>query len=47
MGFASKDTGVGCRAPAPGALPTPGTKPGSAALQAESLLSEPQGEPVI
>ena len=35
----------GLPSPPPGALPTPGIKPGSAALQADSLLSEPPGTP--
>ena len=29
----------------PGYLPNPGIEPGSAALQADSLLSEPPGKP--
>ena len=29
--------------PSPGHLPNPGTEPGSSALQADSLLSEPPG----
>ena len=33
------------RIPSPGDLPDPGIKPKSPALQAESLLSEPQGKP--
>ena len=31
--------------PSPGALPDPGTEPGSPALQADSLPSEPPGKP--
>ena len=31
--------------PSPGDLPNPGIKPGSSALQADSLLSEPLGKP--
>ena len=31
--------------PSPGDLPDPGTEPGSPALQADSLLSEPPGKP--
>ena len=31
--------------PSPGDLPSPGIKPGSPSLQADSLLSEPQGSP--
>ena len=33
--------------PCPGALPDPGIKPGSPALQADSLPSEPPGKPQI
>ena len=32
--------------PPPGDLPDPGIKPGSLALQADSLLSEPPGKPI-
>ena len=32
--------------PAPGDLPYPGIEPGSPALQADSLLSEPPGEAI-
>ena len=31
----------------PGVLPNPGIKPGSPALQADSLLSEPAGKPAV
>ena len=33
--------------PPPEDLPDPGIKPGSLALQADSLTSEPQGKPLI
>ena len=33
--------------PSPGDLSDPGIKPGSPALQADSLLSEPQGNKVL
>ena len=33
--------------PSPGDLPNPGIKPGSPALQADSLPSEPQGKPTL
>ena len=33
--------------PSPGDLPDPGIEPGSPALQADSLLSEPPGRPII
>ena len=36
-------SGLPC--PPPGDLPDPGIKPGSPALHADSLLSEPPGEP--
>ena len=32
--------------PSPGDLPDPGIEPGSPALQADSLLSEPLGKPL-
>ena len=32
--------------PSPGDLPDPGIKPGSPALQADALLSEPPGNPI-
>ena len=32
--------------PSPGDLPNPGIEPGSPALQADSLLSEPPGTPI-
>ena len=44
MGFSRK----GCHAlPSPGDLPNPEIKPRSPALQADSLLAEPQGKPQI
>ena len=33
--------------PSPGDLPDPGIEPGSPTLQADSLLSEPPGKPLI
>ena len=38
-----KNTGVGCNSLLQGGLPNPGIEPGSPALQADSLPSEPQG----
>ena len=38
-----KNTGVGCHALLQGIFPTQGSNPGSLALQADSLLSEPPG----
>ena len=40
-----KKTGVGCHFPSRGNLPNSGIEPGSPALQANSLLSEPPGKP--
>ena len=40
-----KNTRVGLPFPSPGDLPKPGIKPGSSALQADSLLSELPGKP--
>ena len=40
-----KNTEVGCHALSPGALPNPGIKPVSPALQADSLPSELPGKP--
>ena len=33
--------------PSPEDLPNPGTEPGSSTLQADALLSEPQGKPMV
>ena len=41
--FPGKNTGVGSHSP-PGHLPNPGIEPGSPALQADSLPSEPPGK---
>ena len=40
------NTGVGCPSLLQGGLPNPGIEPGSSALQADSLPSEPQTEEV-
>ena len=40
-----KNTGVDCHSLLQGDLPNPGIEPGSSALQADSLLSEPPGVP--
>ena len=45
MEFPSKSTGVGCHSLPPGDLPDPGYKPGSPALQTDSLPSETPGKP--
>ena len=42
-----KNTGVGCYAFLQGNLPNPEIKPGSPALQADSVLSEPPGKPKV
>ena len=39
--FSRQENWSGLPIPSPGDLPDPGIEPGSAALQAESLLSEP------
>ena len=39
-----KNTGVGCHSPSPGGLPNQGIEPGSSALQADSLPSDPSGK---
>ena len=40
-----KNTGVGCYALLQGGLPSPGIKPRSPALEADTLTSEPPGKP--
>ena len=47
MGFLRQEYWSGLPFPSPGDLPDPGTEPGSPALQADSLLSEPQGIPIM
>ena len=42
MEFSRQEYYSGLPCPSPGDLPGPGTDPGSPALQANSLLSEPQ-----
>ena len=44
-GFSRQEYGRGLPCPPPGDLPTPGIEPRSAALQADSLPSEPPGKP--
>ena len=46
MGSFRQDYWSGLPFPSPGDLPDPGIKPGSPALQADSLPSEPLGKPV-
>ena len=47
MGFSRQEYGRGLPLPSPGDLPDPGIKPGSSALQADSLPFEPQKEATI
>ena len=47
MGFSRQEYWSGLSFPSPGDLLNPGIKPGSPALQAESLPSEPPGKPRI
>ena len=45
MGFPRQEYWSGLPFPSPGDLPYPGIKPGSPALQADPLPSEPPGKP--
>ena len=45
MGFSRQEYWSGLPFPSPGDLPDPGIEPGSAALQADALHSEPPGKP--
>ena len=47
MGFYRQEYWSGLTFPSPGNLPDPGIKPGSPALQADSLSSDPPGKPDI
>ena len=47
MGFSRQDYWRRLSFPSPGDLPDPGINPGSPALQADSLLTELQGKPII
>ena len=44
MGFSKKEYWSGLPFPSPGVLPDQGIEPGSPALQADSLPSEPPGK---
>ena len=44
MGFSRQEYWSGLPFPSPGDFPNPGTKPGSPALQADTLSSEPPGK---
>ena len=46
MGFSRQEYWSGLPLPFPGDLPNPGIKPRSPVLQADSLPSEPPGEPI-
>ena len=45
MGFSRQECWSGLPFPSPGDLPDPGIEPGSPALQADALQSEPPGKP--
>ena len=45
MGFFRQEYWSGLPFPSPGELPNPGIEPGSPALQADALPSEPPGKP--
>ena len=47
MGFSRQENWRGWPFHSPGDLPDPGTEPGSPALQADSLPSEPPRKPII
>ena len=47
MGFSRQEYWSGLPFPSPGDRPNPGIKPGSPALQADSLPSEPAGRPQL
>ena len=44
MGFSRQEYWSGLPFPSPGDLPNPGIEPGSPALQADPLLTEPPGK---
>ena len=47
MGFSRQEYWSGSPFPSPGDLPIPGIEPGSPALQADALTSEPPGKPNV
>ena len=47
VGFSRQEYWSGLPFPSPGDLPNPGIKPGSPALQVDTLPSEPPGKPQI
>ena len=46
MGFSRQEYWSGLLFPSPGDLPNPGIEPGSPALEADALTSEPPGKPI-
>ena len=46
MGFSRQEYWSGLPFPSPGDLPNPGIEPGSPALEADALTSEPPGKPI-
>ena len=46
MKFSRQEYWSGLPFPSPGDLPDPGTEPGSPALEADTLTSEPPGKPL-
>ena len=46
MGFSRQEYWSAVPLPSPGDLPNPGIKPGSPALEADALTSEPPGKPI-
>ena len=47
VGFSKQESWSGLSFPSPGNLPDPGTEPGSPALEADSLPSEPPRKPSV
>ena len=47
IGFSRQECWSGLPFPSPGGLPDPGIEPGSPTLQADALLSEPPGKPLL
>ena len=47
MGFSRQEYWSGVPFPSPGDLPNPGIEPGSPALEADALTSEPPGKNIL
>ena len=47
IGFSRQEYWIGLPFPSPGDLPDPGIEPGTPALQADSLLTELRGKPIV